>query len=140
VIVFNLDLQQASAFVILMLLSVFLIIIHPGFASATALASTMIPIIISVLLAVQAAQTGSAGHSAEAPVINVIGMTMLLQFVVRFGFILPVNAPQNMIAYGTDSFDARDFVRTGRVITLSAFALMVVFSLTYWPWRGYMTR
>ncbi|MBC7648243.1 MAG: DASS family sodium-coupled anion symporter [Vitreoscilla sp.] len=130
VIVLNLGLQHASAFVILMLLSLFLIIIHLGFASATALASTMIPIIISVLLAVQ------AGGAA----INVIGMTMLLQFVVSFGFILPVNAPQNMIAYGTDTFDARDFVRTGLVITLAAFVLLVIFSLTYWPWMGYMTR
>jgi len=133
VIVLNLGLQQASAFVILMLLSLFLIIIHLGFASATALASTMIPIIISVLLAVQAGQTGG-------PVINVVGMTMLLQFVVSFGFILPVNAPQNMIAYSTGTFDARDFVRTGLVITLAAFGLLVIFSLTYWPWMGYMTR
>ena len=135
-IVLNLGLQQASAFVILMLLSLFLIIIHLGFASATALASTMIPIIISVLLAVQA---GGASQATGGPVINVIGMTMLLQFVVSFGFILPVNAPQNMIAYGTGTFDARDFVRTGLVITLAAFALLVVFSLTYWPWMGYMT-
>jgi anion transporter len=126
-IVQNLGLQQASAFAILMLLSLFLIVIHLGFASATALASTMVPIIISVLLAVQ------------TPGINVIGMTMLLQFVVSFGFILPVNAPQNMIAYGTDTFDARDFVRTGLVITLAAMVLLVVFALTYWPWMGYMT-
>ncbi|MES2280069.1 MAG: DASS family sodium-coupled anion symporter [Pseudomonadota bacterium] len=128
VIVQNLGLQNASAFVILMLLSLFLIVIHLGFASATALASTMIPIIISVMLAVQ------------TPGINVIGMTMLLQFVVSFGFILPVNAPQNMIAYGTDTFDAKDFVRTGLVITLAAAVLLVVFALTYWPWMGYMTK
>ena len=127
-IVQYLGLQQASAFAILMLLSLFLIVIHLGFASATALASTMIPIIISVLTAVQ------------TPGINVIGMTMLLQFVVSFGFILPVNAPQNMIAYGTDTFDARDFVRTGLVITLAATVLLVIFALTYWPWMGYMTR
>ena len=127
-IVANLGLQQASAFAILMLLSLFLIVIHLGFASATALASTMIPIIISVLGAVQ------------TPGINVIGMTMLLQFVVSFGFILPVNAPQNMIAYGTDTFDARDFIRTGLVITLAAMVLLVIFALTYWPWMGYMTK
>jgi anion transporter len=125
-IVSNLGLQQASAFVILMLLSLFLIVIHLGFASATALASTMIPIVISVLTAVQ------------TPGINVVGMTMLLQFVVSFGFILPVNAPQNMIAYGTDTFEARDFVRTGLVVTLAAMTLLVVFALTYWPWMGYM--
>lgn len=126
-IVHHLGLEQASAFAILMLLSVFLIVIHLGFASATGLASTMIPIIISVLEAVQ------------TPGINAIGMTMLLQFVVSFGFILPVNAPQNMIAYGTDTFAARDFVRTGLVVTLAGFALLVVFSLTYWPMMGYMT-
>ena len=126
-IVHNLGLQQASAFAILMLLSLFLIVIHLGFASATALASTMIPIIISVLTAVQ------------TPGINVIGMTMLLQFVVSFGFILPVNAPQNMIAYSTDTFDARDFIRTGLVITLAAAVLLVIFALTYWPWMGYMS-
>lgn len=126
-IVLNLGLQQAGAFAILMLLSLFLIVIHLGFASATALASTMTPIVISVLGAVQ------------TPGINVIGMTMLLQFVVSFGFILPVNAPQNMIAYGTDTFEARDFVRTGLVLTAAAVALLVVFGLTYWPWMGYMT-
>ena len=128
VIVQSLGLQHASAFAILMLLSLFLIVVHLGFASATALASTMIPIILSVLTAVQ------------TPGINVVGMTMLLQFVVSFGFILPVNAPQNMIAYGTDTFAARDFVRTGLVITLAAAGLLVIFALTYWPWMGYMTR
>ncbi|MBC7604179.1 MAG: DASS family sodium-coupled anion symporter [Ramlibacter sp.] len=126
-IVLNLGLQQASAFAVLMLLSLFLIVIHLGFASATALASAMIPIVISVLAQVQ------------TPGLNAVGMTMLLQFVVSFGFILPVNAPQNMIAYATDTFDSRDFIRTGLVLTLAAAALLVVFSLTYWPWMGYMT-
>ncbi|MEO8389678.1 DASS family sodium-coupled anion symporter [Polaromonas sp.] len=126
-IVQNLGLQNASAFAILMLMSLFLIVIHLGFASATALASTMVPIIISVLMAV------------KTPGINVVGMTMLLQFVVSFGFILPVNAPQNMIACGTDTFEARDFVRTGLVITLAAAVLLVIFSLTYWQWMGYMS-
>lgn len=47
------------------------------------------------------------------------GMTMLLQFVVSFGFILPVNAPQNMLA---------------------ATVLLGIFALTYWSWMGYMTQ
>lgn len=127
-IVSRLGLELASAFTILMLLSTFLIVIHLGFASATALASTMIPIVISVLAAV------------KTPGLNVVGLTMILQFVVSFGFILPVNAPQNMIAYGTGTFDAHDFVRTGIVITAVASALLVVFALTYWPWMGYLTR
>jgi len=126
-IVSNLGLEHASAFVILMMLSAFLIVIHLGFASATALASTMIPIVISVLTTV------------KTPGLNVVGMTMILQFVVSFGFILPVNAPQNMIAYGTNTFEARDFIRTGLVITVAATILLVVFSLTYWPWMGLLT-
>jgi len=127
-IVTNMGLEQASALVILMTLSLFLIVIHLGFASATALASTMIPIVISVLMLV------------KTPGINVAGMTMILQFVVSFGFILPVNAPQNMIAYGTDTFEAKDFVRTGLVITLAATVLLLVFALTYWSWMGYLSK
>ncbi|MBK6335859.1 MAG: DASS family sodium-coupled anion symporter [Betaproteobacteria bacterium] len=127
-IVLNLGLENATAFVILMLLSLFLVVIHLGFASATALASAIIPIVISVLTAI------------KTPGLNVVGMTMLLQFVVSFGFILPVNAPQNMIAYGTGTFAARDFVRTGLVITLVAMVLLVVFALTYWSWMGYLIK
>ncbi len=126
-IVEHLGLANATAFAIFMLLSLFLIVIHLGFASATGLASTMIPIIISVLQEVQ------------TPGINPIGMTMLLQFVVSFGFILPVNSPQGMLAYGTDTFDIKDYVRTGLMLTAAATVLLVIFALTYWRWMGYMT-
>ena len=50
-----------------------------------------------------------------------------------------MNAPQNMIANGTDTFGARDFVCAELVITAAAMVLLVVFSRTYWPWMGYMT-
>ena len=65
---------------------------QPERARAAFMLILMIPIMISVLQQVQ------------APGMNIIGMTMILQFVVSFGFILPVNAPQNMVAYGTDTF------------------------------------
>lgn len=132
VIVANLGLAGSSAFVILALLSLFLIVVHLGFASATALASAMVPIMISVLQQI-------AGGPGAAP-LNLIGMTMLLQFVVSFGFILPVNAPQNMVAYGTDTFAVKDFVKTGLVLTVIGFALVLLLGATYWPWMGYMTR
>lgn len=111
---------------ILAALSAFLIVIHLGFASATALASAMIPIIIAVLQQVQ------------TPGLNVFGMTMLLQFAVSFGFILPVNSPQGMVAYGTGTFIVRDFVRTGLALTLLAYVLTLVFGATYWSWLGYV--
>ncbi len=125
-VVAEFGLKQATAFFILFVMSFFLIVIHLGFASATALAAAMIPIVIAVL------------QGVGTPGINVVGMTMLLQFVVSFGFILVVNAPQNMVAYGTETFAARDFVRTGLVLTAIAFALIMVLAATYWRWLGYV--
>ncbi|MBN9268228.1 MAG: DASS family sodium-coupled anion symporter [Hyphomicrobium sp.] len=118
-------LANATALFILGAMSLFLVVIHLGFASATALASAMIPIIIAVL------------QGVATPGINIVGMTMLLQFVVSFGFILVVNAPQNMVAYGTETFEAKDFVRTGLVLTVIALALVMLLGATYWHWLGY---
>jgi anion transporter len=126
IVVAEFGLKQAAPMFILGVLTLFLIAIHLGFASATALASAMIPIVIAVL------------QSVGTPDINVVGMTMLLQFVVSFGFILVVNAPQNMVAYGTETFEARDFVRTGLVLTTIAFALVMALGATYWRWLGYV--
>ena len=125
-IVQGMGLQGATAFAVLALMSLFLIVVHLGFASATALASAMIPIMISVL------------QQVHTPGMNIVGMTMILQFVVSFGFILPVNAPQNMVAYGTETFAVKDFVRTGLVLTVVAYLLMLLFAATYWSWLGYV--
>ena len=51
---------------------------------------------------------------------------------------LVVNAPQNMVAYGTETFEARDFVRTGLILTLVAIALVMGLGVTYWHWLGYV--
>jgi solute carrier family 13 (sodium-dependent dicarboxylate transporter), member 2/3/5 len=119
-------LNALAAIAILAVLAMFLIVIHLGFASATALASTMIPIIIAIMQKVQ------------TPGLSVLGMTLLLQFVVSFGFILPVNSPQGMLAYGTETFVVRDFVRTGLAITVLAYVLTLLFGATYWHWLGYV--
>lgn len=126
IIVAGFGLQNMPVLMILAVMSLFLIVIHLGFASATALASAMIPIIISVL------------QNVQTPGLNVIGMTLLLQFVVSFGFILPVNAPQNMVAYGTDTFTVRDFVRTGLVLTVFGYLLVLLLGATWWSWLGYV--
>jgi anion transporter len=125
-VVTGFGLTQATALSVLGVMSVFLVIVHLGFASATALASTMIPIVIAVL------------QRVETPGINVLGMTVVLQFVVSFGFILVVNAPQNMVAYGTATFTPRDFVRTGLVLTAIALVLVMALGATYWHWLGYV--
>jgi anion transporter len=124
VIVTTTGLETAPSLLILAILAAVLITLHLGFASATALAAAMIPLVISVLQKVQ------------TPGINIIGMTMVLQYVVSFGFILPVNAPQNMIAYGTDTFTVRDFVRTGVPLTFIAYGLILLLGATYWKLLG----
>ena len=122
IIVAAFGIQTMPALVVLAVLAAFLIIIHLGFASATALAAAMIPIIISIL------------QSIKTPGINVVGLTMILQYVVSFGFILPVNAPQNMVAYGTETFEVKDFIRTGIPLTIIAYALILIMGATYWKW------
>ena len=125
VIVNTFNLYDTTAFFIIAILALFLIIIHMGFASATALAAAMIPIIISVL-------QGASEHSA----LNVVGMTVILQYVICFGFILPVNAPQNMVAFSTGAFAAKDFIKTGIPLTIIAYATILLLSATYWKFLG----
>lgn len=123
-VVAGFGLHAMPALSILAVLAAFLIIIHLGFASATALAAAMIPIIISIL------------QGIKLPGLNVVGMTMVLQYVISFGMILPVNAPQNMVAYGTDTFEVKDFIKIGVPLTIIGYLLVLLFGATYWKWLG----
>ncbi len=105
------------------LLALFNILIHLGFASATSLASALIPI----FLALATTLTGD---------FNVVGFVLIQQFVISFGFLLPVNAPQNMLAYGTGSFTTKDFFKSGIILTVAGYLLIILFSATYWQWIG----
>lgn len=117
-------LETLSVFMLIGTITFFLIAIHLGFASATALASAMIPIVISIVQAV------------HIPGINPVGLTMIAQFSICFGFILPVNSPQGMVAYSTGTFDVKTFMKTGIPITIIGYALLVVYAATYWHWIG----
>ena len=124
-VVSNTGLDQLGPVGIFAILGAFLIVIHLGFASATALTSAMLPILISVL------QTLPGDF-------NRLGMTMLLGFVVSYGFMLPINAPQNMVCLGTETFTAKQFAKVGIGITIVGFALMLGMAATYWRWLGWM--
>ena len=92
---------------------------HPPLRS-----SALIPIIIALV------------NGLDAPNVNVLGITMILQYVISFGFILPVNAPQNLIAYSTGAFDVKTFAFTGIILTIAAYLLILLMSATYWSWMG----
>lgn len=124
-VVGNTGLDQLGSLGVFAILAAFLILIHLGFASATALTSALLPILIAVL------QTLPGDF-------NRLGMTMLLGFAVSYGFILPINAPQNMVCLGTETFNARQFAKVGLVVTLVGYLLMLVFGATYWRWLGWM--
>lgn len=117
--------DQFGPFAVFACLALFLIVIHLGFASATALTSAMMPILIALIIGLDNG-------------VNTVGMSMLLGFVMSYGFILPINAPQNMVCLGTKTFTARQFAKTGVVITIIGYALMLLFSATYWNWLGWV--
>ena len=110
-------------------LAAFLIIVHLGFASATAVASSMIPIMIAVLKSLNLSEGVVEG-------MNMIDITMLLQFVVSFGFVLPVNSPQGILAYATETFTAKDCMKVGIPVTIIGYILLLVFAKTYWAVLG----
>jgi solute carrier family 13 (sodium-dependent dicarboxylate transporter), member 2/3/5 len=117
---------RLSMFQMLAVLWLFLIVIHLGFSSGSAMATTMIPVMMSVL------------QEAQIPTMKVAGMTMLLTFATSIGWILPINGPQNMLAFGTETFEARDFIRVGVVLTVITYALLLLFAASYWHWLGYV--
>ncbi|QPK83859.1 DASS family sodium-coupled anion symporter [Corynebacterium qintianiae] len=105
------------------IVSLFNILIHLGFASATSLASALIPVFISLAATLDAPSGG-------------IGFVLIQQFVISFGFLLPVSAPQNMLAYGTGAFTTRQFLKTGIPLTIVGYLLVLLLSATYWNWIG----
>lgn len=109
---------------IIAILALFNIFIHLGFASATSLAATLIPVVIALV------------QNLHLPGMSGPGLVLIQQFVVSFGFLLPVNAPQNMLAYGTETFTAKDFLKSGVPLTVIGYLLILLFSATYWHWVG----
>lgn len=105
------------------LVSLFNILIHLGFASATSLASALIPVFIALAATLDVPNDG-------------IGFVIIQQFVICFGFLLPVSAPQNMLAYGTGAFTSKQFLRTGIPLTIVGYLLILLLSATYWNWIG----
>lgn len=119
-----LGIQNMPMLAMIALVSAFTILIHLGFASATSLSSALIPVFIAL-----AASIPGTAHEG-------MGFVLIQQFVICFGFLLPISAPQNMVAYGTGAFTAKQFLKTGIPITVIGYLLILLFSATYWQWTG----
>jgi len=116
--------EGISPVVTIAMLAAVSIAIHLGFTSATALTAALIPIVISFL---------QAGHS---PVRLEWWIVLATQISINVNFVLPINAPQSMVAYATDTFTVGEFARIGVPLTLAAYLLLLVFAVTYWHWLG----
>ena len=116
-------LQNMPLLATIALVSLFNIVIHLGFASATSLSSALIPVFIALAATLDVPNGG-------------LGFVVIQQFVICFGFLLPVSAPQNMLAYGTGAFTTRQFLKTGIPLTIIGYLLVLLFSATYWNWIG----
>lgn len=124
-------LEAMSPFMIFTVMAAFLIVIHLGFASATAMASLFMPIMIVMFHVI------GESNAALTPQVQ-LGLSMLLGFAISYGFILPINAPQNMVCLGTETFNSREFARIGIPLTVIGYLLMLVMALTYWPLLGWI--
>ena len=119
----SLGLDSMPILATIALVTAFNILIHLGFASATSLASALIPVFIALATTI----------SLD---VDQIGFVLLQQFVISFGFLLPISAPQNMLAYGTGAFTTKDFLKSGIPLTIIGYLLILLLSATYWKWIG----
>ncbi|MCL1698610.1 MULTISPECIES: DASS family sodium-coupled anion symporter [unclassified Lysinibacillus] len=119
----SLGLDSMPILATIALVTLFNILIHLGFASATSLASALVPVFIVLA-------------STLTTNVDQVGFVIVQQFVISFGFLLPISAPQNMLAYGTGAFTTKDFLKSGIPLTIIGYILVLLFSATYWKWIG----
>ncbi|MET4563400.1 DASS family sodium-coupled anion symporter [Lysinibacillus parviboronicapiens] len=119
----SLGLDSMPILATIAIVTLFNILIHLGFASATSLASALIPVFIVLA-------------STLTTNVDQVGFVLVQQFVISFGFLLPISAPQNMLAYGTGAFSTKDFLKSGIPLTIIGYLLVLLFTATYWKWIG----
>ncbi|WP_196221514.1 SLC13 family permease [Sansalvadorimonas verongulae] len=124
----SLDLQSMSLVLLILVMTLFTTILHLGFASAMSLTVTLIPIFLAL-----------ADSLPESMKVNGASLVLLQLFAISFGMILPVNAPQNMLAYSTGSFDTKTFARIGIQLTAASLMLFVLFAMSWWRWIGLLS-
>ncbi|MGI9279751.1 MAG: SLC13 family permease [Endozoicomonas sp.] len=124
----SMEIHTMSVALLLFVMTLFTVVMHLGFASAMSLVVALLP----VFLAFSDTLPNSMMHDA-------IGLVLLQLFAMSFGMILPVNAPQNMVAYSTGTFPAKTFVRIGLLLTLASLLTFALFSMTWWQWTGLLS-
>lgn len=115
---------EMSPFMIMIAFAVALFFVRMAFSSSTSATAALIPTILGFLL------------SAKTPNLPIAGMTYASSYVLLFACLLPVNSPQTMIPYATDTFEAKDFIRISIPFVICGIFLWLLFYVTYWRWMG----
>ncbi|MFD1557563.1 anion permease [Paraburkholderia silviterrae] len=79
--------------------------------------------------------TEAVSYEASATALT---SAMPLGYTVSFGFILPINAPQNMVCLATETFTAKQFARVGIAVTMLGYLLLLLFAATWWRWLSWI--
>lgn len=98
--------------------------IRLAFTSITSCIVAIVPAVLGFLTAM------------SRPDLPIIGILMGVCIMAHDVFLSPVNSANTMIAYGTNSFQAKDMLRIGIPLTIGVFALMVPWVLFWWPLVG----
>lgn len=109
---------------IMIVFAVAIFFVRLAFASSAAAVSALIPTILGFLLSAK----GSNPH--------IVGMTVAASYIILFTCVLPVNSPQTMIPYATDTYEAKEYIRIALPFSIVALFIWLLFYLTYWRWIG----
>jgi di/tricarboxylate transporter len=111
---------------IMIVFAVAIFFVRLAFASSAAAVSALIPTILGFLV----------GAKTSDP--HIVGMTVVASYIILFTCVLPVNSPQTMIPYATDTYEAKEYIRIALPFTIVALLVWFLFYLTYWRWLGFV--
>lgn len=111
---------------IMIVFAVAIFFVRLAFASSAAAVSALIPTILGFLI------------SAKTSNPHIVGMTVAASYIILFTCVLPVNSPQTMIPYATDTYEAKEYIRIALPFTIVALFIWLLFYLTYWHWIGFV--
>ncbi|MDR3561952.1 MAG: DASS family sodium-coupled anion symporter [Negativicutes bacterium] len=113
-----------SPLMIMITFAIAIFFVRMAFSSSTSATAALIPTILGVLM------------SVKTPNLPIAGMTYAASYVLLFACLLPVNSPQTMIPYATDTFEAKEFIKVSIPFVIIGLFLWLLFYVTYWRWMG----
>jgi sodium-dependent dicarboxylate transporter 2/3/5 len=107
-------------YVVCIMLSIILFI-RLGFANMLAITAVFLPIAMSL---------------SEIWGINSIWMTQIVIIGCSFSYFLPIQSPSNIICFSYGFFTEKDMFKSGSILTVVNFVIVLLVSLYFWPLLG----